>query len=81
MLVQCLNCYSLAKLFDLKGGEETYASNCYMPPPLWFFSPHSAIKEENTDNEQEKKDEKGISERENNDLEAVSIVVIHLVIY
>ncbi|KAH0616519.1 hypothetical protein JD844_027676, partial [Phrynosoma platyrhinos] len=31
---------------------------------------HSAVKEENTDNEQEKKDEKSISERENHELEA-----------
>lgn len=50
------------------------------PLPFEFF-PHSAIKEENTDNEQEKKDEKGISERENNELETVSIVIIHLVMY
>lgn len=34
----------------------------------------SAVKEETTDNEQEKQEEKGISERENHELETVSIV-------
>jgi len=33
----------------------------------------ASVKEDNTDNEQEKRDEKGTSERENNELEAVSI--------
>lgn len=33
----------------------------------------TSAKEENTDNEQEKKDEKCPSERENHELEAVSI--------
>lgn len=33
----------------------------------------TSVKEDNTDNEQEKRDEKGTSERENNELEGVSI--------
>lgn len=33
----------------------------------------TSVKEDNTDNEQEKRDEKGTSERENNKLEGVSI--------
>lgn len=38
-----------------------------------FCASSASVKEDNTDNEQEKRDEKGTSERENNELEAVSI--------
>ena len=38
---------------------------------LFFFS--VAGKEDNTDTDQEKKEEKGISERESNELEVVSM--------
>lgn len=41
--------------------------------PFSFFFLSVAGKEDNTDTDQEKKEEKGISERENNELEVVSM--------
>lgn len=49
-------------------------STCHFS--LWIFcvcASSASVKDDNTDNEQEKRDEKGTSERENNELEAVSI--------
>lgn len=64
----------VSSLFWIKtycfGGFESLAiSVC----EYFIYAFSTSVKDDNTDNEQEKRDEKGTSERANNELEAVSI--------
>lgn len=70
----CLTKLCFSSLFGTAsywfGGWEAHAiSFC----ECFVYASSASVKEDNTDNEQEKRDEKGTSERENNELEAVSI--------
>lgn len=67
----CLTTLWFSSLFGITtygGMGSTQAVSIFC---VYAFS--ASVKEDNTDNEQEKRDEKGTSERENNELEAVSV--------
>lgn len=51
----------------------TIFTSTLIPYPFVSFLLSVAGKEDNTDTDQEKKEDKGISERENNELEVVSM--------